>query len=110
MWARGDQPDGLAYNRIKDAITRGYRDRLHFVRFEELTRQPRQTLQQVYAFLGEEWFEHDFGHVEQVTWEDDRVHGFPGLHRIRSKVEPLPPQWPAVLGSAAQPYANLDLQ
>jgi sulfotransferase len=110
VWARGDQPVGLAYNRIKDAITRGYRDRLHFVRFEELTRQPRQTLQQVYAFLSEEWFEHDFEHVEQVTWEDDRVHGFPGLHQIRSKVEPLPPQWPAVLGSAAQPYANLDLQ
>jgi sulfotransferase len=106
---RGDQPLGLAYNRIKDALHRGYRDRLHFVRFEELTAGPRQALRHVYEFLDEPYFEHDFDHVEQVTHEDDRVHGFPGMHAIRAKVEPVPPQWPQLLGEAAEPYARLEI-
>ena len=109
FWARADQPVGLAYNRVRDAIQRGYGDRLHFVRFEQLTSNPRQTMREVYAFLGEEWFEHDFDNVEQVTVEDDRVHGFDGLHTIRSKVEPVPPQWPTVLGEAANKFANLEI-
>lgn len=109
IWALGEQPVGLAYNRIKDALQRGFRDRMHFVRFEELTQSPEQTVRQAYEFLGEEYFPHDFEHVEQVTQEDDHVHGFPGLHEIRSKVEPVPPQWPQVLGKAADLYANLSL-
>jgi len=36
VWSRPDQPVGLAFNRIKDAIHRGFADRLHFVRFEDL--------------------------------------------------------------------------
>jgi len=109
VWVRGDQPVGLAYNRVKDALHRGLGDRMHFVRFEELTARPRETMRGVYEFLGEPPFEHDFNHVEQVTWEDDRVHGFPGMHAIRSKVEPVPPQWPHYLGAAAEPYAGLEL-
>lgn len=109
VWARGDQPVGLAYNRIKDAIQRGFRDRMHFVRFEDLTRAPVQTLELVYRFLDEPPFLHDFERVEQVTREDDRVHGFPGLHEIRSRIEPVPPQWPHILGPAANQYANLEL-
>jgi len=109
VWVRGDQPVGIAYNRIKDALHRRLGDRMHFVRFEELTARPGDTMRGVYAFLGEPPFEHDFERVEQVTWEDDRVHGFPGMHAIRSKVEPVPPQWPYYLGAAAAPYANLEL-
>src|SRR5262249_45187769 len=71
VWVRGDQPVGLAYNRIKDALQRGFRDRMHFVRFEELTQQRQQTMKKIYEFLGEPYFEHDFDHVEQVTHEDD---------------------------------------
>ena len=111
FWARYDQPVGLAYNRIKDALARGLGDRLHFVPYEELCRSPRRVMQSVYDFLGETWYEHDFEHVEQVTWEDDTVHGFaPGaLHGIRSRVAPQPAAWPAVLGQAADPYRGLDL-
>ena len=41
---------------------------------------------------------------EQVTWEDDAVHGFKGLHDIRSKVEAMPTQYPQVLGKLADKY------
>ena len=58
------------------------------------------------SHLGEKPFEHDFDHVEQVTTEDDSVHGFKDLHKIRAKVAPQPPAWPDVLGQAAEQYAT----
>lgn len=94
------QPVGRAYNAIRDAVTRGWRDRMHFIDFEDLTRQPRQTLQGIYRFLGEEAHAHDFEHVEQVTIEDDFVYGFKDLHVIRAKVEAQPPAWPKVYDDA----------
>jgi sulfotransferase len=107
VWLQKAEPVGLAYSRIEDALVRGFRDRMHFVRFEELTARPRETMRAIYQFLGEEWFEHDFDHVEQVTWEDDAVHGFKGLHDIRPKVEPMKPQYPEVLGKLADKYKGV---
>lgn len=94
------QPVGRAYNAIRDAVTRGWRDRIHFVDFEDLTHHPRQALEGIYRFLGEAPHVHDFEHVEQVTVEDDFVYGFKDLHVIRSKVEPMPLAWPSVYDDA----------
>ena len=109
VWCRADQPVGLAYNRVKDALARGFRDRMHFVEFEKLTRNPKRTMRRVYEFLGEEYFDHDFDHVEQVTFENDEVHGIPNLHAIRSKITPVPPRWPGVLGDIAEKYIRWEL-
>jgi sulfotransferase len=108
VWMQPDQPVGLAYNRIVDAVQRGYSDRMLFVDFDAMTNNPEKTFSDIYAFLGEEAYEHDFNNVKQVTWEDDAVHGFKGLHDIRSKVEPLKPQWPHILGNFAEPFGNLN--
>lgn len=89
IWMRNNQPVGAAYNRIRDAVDRGFSDRLCFIEFEGLTCFPKETMQHVYKFLGEKWFEHDFNNVEQVTHENDDMHGIPGLHTIRPKVEPV---------------------
>jgi sulfotransferase len=96
----------LAYNRIKDALDRGFKDRMHFVHFEKLTASPAATMAAIYEFLGEERFDHNFEHVEQVTTEDDSVHGFKNLHKIRPKVEPQDPSWPSILGDAAAKYTD----
>jgi sulfotransferase len=100
------QPVGRAYNAIRDAVTRGWHDRMHFIDFEDLTRRPKETLQGIYRFLDAGPYAHDFERVEQVTFEDDFVYGFKDLHVIRAKVEPQPPAWPksyddAVFQSAA---------
>jgi sulfotransferase len=106
VWMGPNQPVGIAYNRVKDALARGYRDRLHFVEFQKLTTDPRETMRQVYEFLDEPEYEHDFDHVEQVTWEDDEMHGIPELHNIRPKIEPVEPQWPKYLGKVGDVYAQ----
>lgn len=95
---RADQPLGIAVNRIEDAITRGFRDRMHFVHFEKLTTEPEQAMREIYTFLGEEYFQHDFDNVEQVNKEDDTVYGYVGLHTIRKKVEPVPSDWMQTVG------------
>src|SRR5688500_15863344 len=91
---------GLSYMRIQDALTRGFRDRMHFVHFDALTRDPATALEQIYRFLEEEPFHrHDFDHVEQVLAEDDLVHGIAGLHDIRPAVRPVPPRAKEMLGN-----------
>jgi sulfotransferase len=94
------QPVGRAYNAIRDAVTRGWKDRMHFIDYEDLTRKPQETLAGVYQFLDEESCAHDFDNVAQVTFEDDFVYGFKDLHVIRRKVEPQPPQWSRVYDDA----------
>ncbi len=94
------QPVGRAYNAIRDAITRGWRDRMYFVDYEDLTRKPKETMDGVYRFLGMEPCEHNFQQVEQVTFEDDFVYGFKDLHQIRAEVKPQEPQWPLVFDDA----------
>jgi len=84
---------GRSYIGIRDALTRGWASSLHFVDYEDLTRQPKHTLAGIYRFLGEAAHEHDFDHIEQVTFEDDLVHGFKDLHKIRQQVKPQPPKW-----------------
>jgi sulfotransferase len=103
-----NQPVGSAYNRIKDALARGYGDRMHFVFFDELTSNPKQVMQNIYTFLREDYFAHNFDNVEQTTNEDDFFHGFKDLHTIRNKVRPVYSDWKEVLGDFAAKYENLN--
>lgn len=73
---------------------------MHFIDHADLTAKPAETLAGVYRFLGEEPAFHDFDNLEQVTFEDDVVHGFKDLHVIRRKVEPPPPRWRRVYDDA----------
>ena len=105
------QPVGRAYNAIRDAITRGWKDCIHFVDYEALTHAPQQTMDGIYAFLGETPHVHDFSHVEQVTFEDDFAYGFKDLHVIRPCVEPQPPAWKSVYDDAvfqSQVWENVE--
>ncbi len=108
-WAGAGGPVGMAYNRIKDAQARGWGTQMHFVRYEMLTAKPAETMADVYRFLGEQPFQHDFEHVEQVTIEDDRIYGFANLHTIRPQVQPQPSSWPTVLGRFADKFAEQEV-
>lgn len=105
---RANQPVGSAYQKMKDALLRGYGDRMHFIQFERLTAQPEKVMRGVYEFLGEPYFAHDFANVEQSTKEDDFFHGFTDLHTIRKAVEPVPSRWQSVLGQAGEQYGKFN--
>lgn len=106
MWTQGDQLIGMAYNRIRDAIQRGWGDNLHFVEYEKLTTNPRDTMVDVYNFLQKPYFSHNFNNVEQYTKEDDTLHKM-DLHTIRQQVKPQVADWDHVLGDVAEIYSGL---
>lgn len=96
------QPVGRAFNAVRDALTRGWRQNMHFIDYEQLTNHPREVLEGVYRFLDEPLYQHDFDNVEQITTEDDFAYGFKDLHKIRMKVEPQGPQWPRIFDDSVQ--------
>ncbi len=109
IWMKNDQPVGIAYNKIRDVISRGLVDRLLFIEFEHLTTSPNTTLETIYNFLGEEHFEHNFNNVEQTTSENDDIHGIPGLHVIRPIVEPIISDSKEILGDdIIKKYGNAE--
>lgn len=108
-WTSENQVVGLAYNRIKDAVQRGWGSQMLFVPYERLTDSPHNTLEKIYEFLGLSSFTHDFNNVKQVTFENDDVHGFKNLHIIRPVVEPQASQWERILGNAAKMYLGQEI-
>lgn len=94
------QPIGSAYNALRDAVTRGWLERMHLVDYDQLTRNPKETLKEIYDFLEEPSHDHNFDQVQQTTIEDDSVYGFKDLHVIRPRVEPQEHHWNKVYDGA----------
>jgi len=94
-------PVGLALDRLAEVHQRGWNKKILFVRYEDLTAQPKQTLEKIYSYMGLPGYQHNFQQVDQVTDEDDKIHGIPGLHDIRPVVEPLTHSYLPILGKDA---------
>lgn len=105
---RSSQPVGDAYNKMKDALLRGHGENMFFITFESLTKNPEEVMREVYDFLEEPYFEHDFENVEQSTKEDDFFHGFTDLHTIRQQVRPVASYWRDTLGSFAESFGKFN--
>lgn len=108
LMMKSAQPVGDSYNKMKDALHRGYGKHMFFIPFEDLTSEPEKVMREVYEFLEEPYFEHDFKNVEQTTKEDDFFHGFSDLHTIRNEVKPVKSYWKEVLGLFAEPYGKFN--
>jgi sulfotransferase len=90
---------GSAFNALKSAYyDEDAKSQLMLVQYETLTREPAKALAAIYEFVGEPAFKHDFDNVSYDASEFDTRAGTPGLHKVRSKVEPterktvLPPE------------------
>jgi len=65
---------------------------------EHFNEQPRETLQMIYQWLGEENFEHDFDNIPKPDYyEHDTVYRSLVSHKTRTKLEKLEPRWPKVM-------------
>jgi sulfotransferase len=92
---------GLPVAWLRDALARGIADRVVLVPYRQLTEHPSDTLFHLHRRLALPTppTGYDPSNVEQVTHEDDAVHGWGSeLHRIRARVEPPPEKpWEGVL-------------
>jgi sulfotransferase len=78
---------GFALDALREAFYSEHANRLMLVTYQALAREPHSTMAQIYDFIGEERFEHDFNNVEYDAHEFDLPIGTPGLHTVRRKVE-----------------------
>lgn len=93
-------PVGIAAARLIEAVQTNLVKQLHIVRFEDLTSNPGKVMKQVYDYLDEPYFEHDFNNIAQLTQENDQYHTIYGDHHIRRKVEPVAVDFVNVLGKS----------
>ena len=83
-------PIGPSIEWLKDIIQQGLADKLLFIRFEDLCQNPENEIRRVYQYLGIPYFKHDFDNLEQLTWENDVIHGMFGDHKIKTGKLELP--------------------
>jgi len=93
---RPSESVGFSIDVLQDAKTRGWSDHIFFLDYDDLTLKTNKVIKDLYDFLEEPFFVHNFDHIEQVTREDDTIHGFVGLHDIRPKLASQDSQWPVV--------------
>jgi sulfotransferase len=78
---------GFPYQALKEAFYGEESDRLMLLTYETLTANPKRAIREVYDFIGEPGFEHDFENVEYNADEFDARLGTPGLHTVGRQVK-----------------------
>ena len=106
FWSSPGEPTGWAYLALKDAIQRGFENRMLFIDFDRFTHSPENQMRRIYDFLGEEYFRHDFDHIEQRNLEKDPMPWMKDLHKTRRKLEPMASDWQKILGPAVENLAE----
>lgn len=100
FWA-ANPPLGISFDWMKDIISQKIHKKMLIIKYENLTKNPQNELNKVYDFFEIERFEHDFNNIQQVTHEDDKIHGIFGDHKIRQEVKPLKSEAKDILGTHA---------
>lgn len=78
---------GQSFHGIRQAIMEGRLSQLHFIEYDDLTNNPEETMRKVYEFLGEPYFEHDFGNLANIHQERDaEVYGLADMHEVRKEL------------------------
>jgi sulfotransferase len=71
----------------KQSMYSNEKDMLCVVEYDSLAKHPKESMQKIYQFLNEPWFEHDFNNVEDSYDEFDEQAKIKGLHKIAKVVE-----------------------
>jgi sulfotransferase len=85
--AAGEGMVGFALDALKEGFFGDQAQKMILIEYQALTRKPEATMRQLYGFIGEPWFGHDFDNVEYQADDFDMALGTPRLHTVRRKVE-----------------------
>lgn len=90
--AHRDRLVGFAWSSLKEAYYGEYSSSLLLVEYDLLAQRPKESIDLIYQFLGQEPFPHDFDNVDYSEPEFDAQLATPGLHTVKRKVlfEPRP--------------------
>lgn len=78
---------GYALDALREAYYGAESNRIMLLEYQDLCTQPAKTMQRLYHFIGQPYFDHDFNNVVYTADSFDLQLGARGLHTIRRKVE-----------------------
>jgi sulfotransferase len=83
----GEGVIGNAYDDIKSALIKGKQKYFHFVEYDDLINDPETTMKNLYEFLEEDNYKHDFENIVNINQEKDaEVFGFADMHSVRKEI------------------------
>lgn len=83
---------GQSYNSIKKCLMEGKEKYLHFIEYDDLISSPEKTMEGIYEFLEEEFYNHSFNDIVSTNEEKDTItYGFADMHQVREKLEKTSP-------------------
>jgi sulfotransferase len=79
---------GQSVEGLRKALMEGNDNNIYLVEYRDLVNNPKETIEKIYEFLGEESFEHTFDNLENVNRENDaKIYGFADMHEVRPEVK-----------------------
>ena len=81
---------GYALDALREAYFGEQADRLILIDYESLVRRPKETVTEIYKFIGEPLYDHDYENVSYSASEFDQLLGTPNLHTVSQKVQFTP--------------------
>lgn len=75
---------------VQQAMFCNEKDHLCFLEYDMFIDNPEECMKQLYNFLGEPYFQHDFDDIEDSYDEFDAGAKIEGLHKVRKKLEYIP--------------------
>ncbi len=83
---RPDRTIGFALNGLKQAVYGGEREMILLVNYDDLCRSPEAVMRDIYKFLDEPYFAHNFNDVEASYDEFDQDVNLKGMHKVRKEL------------------------
>ena len=65
---------------------------IYFVEYEKMCKNPEKTMKEIYEFLNQPYYSHDFDNLEYSNEPFDNVCNLKNLHTVKTKVEYNPPR------------------
>ncbi|MBS0444668.1 MAG: sulfotransferase [Proteobacteria bacterium] len=78
---------GFALNGLKQVIYSRENKMILLVQYDDLCRSPKQVMQEIYRFIDEPYFEHDFNDLEASYDEFDDDLNLKGMHTVRKELQ-----------------------
>lgn len=97
LWAQS-HPLGYSLEKLYQTLLDGTAANFLFIRYEDLCSNPDNVMKSIYQYLELDEFKHDFQHINQITTENDAIHGIYGDHIIRNSLKMLPNDSKEILG------------
>jgi len=78
---------GQSYNGLKTVFEQGKQNLIHLIEYDDLINQPKETMEKIYDFLEEKYFEHDYQNIKNMHREKDKeVYGIADMHEVRKSL------------------------